>query len=207
MPKYIVDNGDDFSVDFLDRDFGGRAVNVFKIKGSASGAIEVKDLAVSGTFTAASLTLSGDISLDDLTVGDDLTVVGDATVGGTLGVTGLTTLASATLSGTVGVTGLATLATVARTGAETLSAGAHFVLATTGAGTQLGTGATQLLGFWGATAVVQHSSTAQTAGFVVVGSSAVVAPESTFTGGTGTKAYTIGDVVRALKLAGIMAAS
>lgn len=46
--------------------------------------------------------------------------------------------------------------------AQTFAAGASFIFATAGAGFQLGTGATQLLGFWGATAVVRPSAYTQT---------------------------------------------
>ena len=85
----------------------------------------------------------------------------------------------------------------------TLADGADLVLATT-AGTQIGTGATQKLGFWGATPVVQPSTTGTTAGFTA-GTGTGVNDDSTFTGNTGTAAYTIGDLVLALKQAGILA--
>lgn len=49
------------------------------------------------------------------------------------------------------------------TGTATLAAGANLVFATSGAGTQIGTGATQKLGFWGATAVAQPSGATQAA--------------------------------------------
>lgn len=62
-----------------------------------------------------------------------------------------------------------------------------------------------LVGFYTVAPAVQHVTTGQTAGFTAgVGTS--VLDDSTFTGGTGAAAYTIGDVVRALKLIGIMAA-
>mgnify|MGYP001619548111 FL=1 len=44
------------------------------------------------------------------------------------------------------------------TGDLTLRTGIDFVLATTGAGTRIGTGTTQLLGFYGVTAIVQPAS-------------------------------------------------
>lgn len=61
------------------------------------------------------------------------------------------------------------------------------------------------VGLYGTTPAAQHSSTGQVAGFVA-GVGTGVNDDSTFTGGTGASAYTIGDVVRALKLIGVMAA-
>lgn len=62
------------------------------------------------------------------------------------------------------------------------------------------------IGLFTATPVAQPSSTGQTAGFTAgVGTS--VLDDSTFTGGTGTKAYTVGDVVKHLKALGALASS
>ena len=63
----------------------------------------------------------------------------------------------------------------------------------------------ELIGLYAIAAVAQHSSTGQTAGFTA-GAGTSVLDDSTFTGGTGASAYTLGDVVRALKLFGLMAA-
>ncbi len=73
-------------------------------------------------------------------------------------------------------------------------------------GTQIGTATTQLLGFWAATPVVQPATTGTTTGFTA-GAGSAVKDDSTFTGGVGSKAYRISDIVLALKQAGIMAAS
>jgi len=73
-------------------------------------------------------------------------------------------------------------------------------------GTQFGDNTTDKLSFWAQTPIVQPTSTGQTAGHTA-GAGAGVTADSTFTGGTGTKAYTIGDVVRHLKLVGLLAAS
>lgn len=54
--------------------------------------------------------------------------------------------------------------------------------------------------------ITEGSTTGQTSGFTA-GSGAHVLVDSVFTGGTGTKAYTIGDLVKHLKAAGIIAAS
>lgn len=76
----------------------------------------------------------------------------------------------------------------------------------TSTGTKIGTSTGQKLGFWNATPVVQPSTTGTTTGFTA-GSGTAVNDDSTFTGNTGSKAYTIGDIVKALKDCGIMAAS
>jgi hypothetical protein len=61
------------------------------------------------------------------------------------------------------------------------------------------------LGFFGTTAVVQPSTTGTTAGYTQNLSANTVFNESTFTGGIGASAYTISDVVLALKQLGVMA--
>lgn len=77
----------------------------------------------------------------------------------------------------------------------------------TSTGSKIGTGATQLIGFWNATPVVQPASTGTTtAGFTANASANAVFAESTFTGNTGATAYTISDVVKNLKTAGLLAA-
>jgi hypothetical protein len=73
-------------------------------------------------------------------------------------------------------------------------------------GTKIGTGTTQKIGFWNATPIVRPSSTGETTGFTA-GAGTGVNDDSTFTGNTGTKAYTIGDVVKHLKNSGLLAAS
>jgi len=85
-----------------------------------------------------------------------------------------------------------------------LSAAANVVLATA-TGTVIGTAANQLLGFWGAVAVAQYAAAGTAAGFTA-GTGTAVNDASTFTGNTGSTAYRISDIVRALKLCGIMAA-
>lgn len=87
----------------------------------------------------------------------------------------------------------------------TLADGANIALNTT-TGTKIGTAATQKLGLWNATPIVQPSSTGETTGFTA-GSGTAAKNDSTFTGNSGTKAYTVGDIVKHLKAAGILASS
>lgn len=63
----------------------------------------------------------------------------------------------------------------------------------------------QSIGLYGATAVVRYATTGTTVGFTA-GAGTNVQDVSTFTGNTGATAYTIGDIVRALKLIGVMTA-
>lgn len=71
-------------------------------------------------------------------------------------------------------------------------------------GTKIGTATGQKLGFFNATPVVQRSTTGTTTGFTA-GAGTAVLSDSTFTGSVGSTAYTIGDVVRALKELGFLA--
>lgn len=71
-------------------------------------------------------------------------------------------------------------------------------------GTKFGTGTGQKLGFWNATPVAQYAATGTTAGFTA-GSGTAANSDSTYTGDVGSSAYTVGDIVAALKKCGIMA--
>lgn len=91
------------------------------------------------------------------------------------------------------------------TGLITIANGKNVAVGTT-TGTKFGTSASQKIGFFNATPVAQQNTTGTTAGFTA-GAGTAVLSDSTFTGNTGTKAYTIGDIVRALKNLGLLAAS
>jgi hypothetical protein len=60
------------------------------------------------------------------------------------------------------------------------------------------------LGFFETAAITQYATTGTTTGFTSATGSTVLSG-STFTGNTGSTAYTIGDIVRALKLYGLLA--
>ena len=74
----------------------------------------------------------------------------------------------------------------------------------TGTGTKLGTSALQKFGAYGVTPIVQPGATGAT-GHAAVGG-ATVQVNDTFTGGVGATAYTLGDIVAALKNLGWIAA-
>lgn len=147
--------------------------------------------------------------------GSTLTLGVAGTAGGALALKGSTsgtaTLQTAAAAGAVTVTlpavtdTLAVLGANTFTGAQTLS-DVDIVLGTT-TGTKFGTATTQKLGFYNATPVVQQATTGTTTGFTAGGPANSVHADSTFTGNSGTKAYTIGDIVRALKNLGLLAAS
>ncbi len=86
----------------------------------------------------------------------------------------------------------------------TLGAGTNFSFATT-TGTKIGTGTTQLIGFWNKTPVAQPSSTGETVGFTA-GGGTTVTDASTFTGNVGSTAYRISDLVKHLKNIGLILA-
>ena len=126
-----------------------------------------------------------------------LTTVGDLTL----------QTANASLYGTTKLgLGVGTTVEVAITeGILTITEGTDFACGTA-TGSKMCTGSNQKWALWGASPVVQPSTTGTTTGFTA-GSGNGANDDSTFTGGTGTAAYTVGDVVLALKQAGIMAAS
>ena len=82
--------------------------------------------------------------------------------------------------------------------------GDHDLIIGTSTGTKIGTAATQKIGFFNATPVVQQSGVNEGTGFAAVGGTGVN-DQSTFTGNVGSTAYRINDIVKALKNLGILA--
>lgn len=77
---------------------------------------------------------------------------------------------------------------------------------TSTAGTKLGITTSEKIGFWNTAPVVQPASTGTTtSGFTANTSANAVCAESTFTGNTGSTAYTISDIVKNLKTCGLLA--
>lgn len=74
----------------------------------------------------------------------------------------------------------------------------------TSTGTKIGTGTTQKLAFHNATPVGQYTATGADGSSAGIGEIAQF--DATWTGGTGSTAYTVGDIVKALKLKGLIAA-
>lgn len=72
-------------------------------------------------------------------------------------------------------------------------------------GTKIGTATNQELGFYNSTPIVQPATTGTTTGFTA-GSGTAINDASTFTGGSGSTAYRVSDVVLALKQLGLLTA-
>lgn len=70
-------------------------------------------------------------------------------------------------------------------------------------GNQFGQSALELIGFWGAAPVAQ-SSPAANVHTVAAGSVTAVFVNTSFDGSSGSTAYTIGDIVAALKAVGLL---
>jgi hypothetical protein len=104
----------------------------------------------------------------------------------------------------LGATNDVTFSTLTLSSDLTLGSGDNIVLSTTN-GTKIGTATNQLLGFYNKTPITQPSSTGVTTNGFTTGSVSNVHANSTFTGGIGTNAYTISDVVAHLKSLGLLA--
>ena len=72
-------------------------------------------------------------------------------------------------------------------------------------GMVVGRSSSHKISFYNATPVVQYSTTGTTTGFTAGSGTNWAQDDSTYTGNTGSTAYTVGDIVRALKTAGLIA--
>jgi hypothetical protein len=104
----------------------------------------------------------------------------------------------------LGSTNDVTFSTLTLSSDLTLGSGGNIVLSTT-TGTKIGTATNQLLGFYNQTPIARPSSTGVTTNGFTQGSGNNIHPASTFTGGIGTNAYTISDIVAHLKSLGLIA--
>jgi hypothetical protein len=77
--------------------------------------------------------------------------------------------------------------------------------AVAGDGQYVGKSPASLIGFWGAVPAAQPGSPAGNVHTVTAGSTTAVYVNTSFDGGVGSSAYTIGDIVAALKAAGLIA--
>lgn len=180
-------------------------------------------LSVTGTSTlaavhATSVTATGTVALtDNMTITDAKNIVLNTTTGTKIG-TGTTQklgFFNATPvvqpAGTDGViTSLTNLGLLA-SGAHPLTLNGLLTLTDvnmalgTSTGTIIGTATTQKLGFYGTTAVVQQQGNG-TQATAAAGSSTAVFLNTTFTGSSGSTAYTCSDIVLCLKTLGLIKA-
>lgn len=70
-------------------------------------------------------------------------------------------------------------------------------------GTRIGTATTQKLSFYGSTAIVQPGGSTDATSFVA-GAGTPATSTSTWTGGVGATTYTVGGILRCLKLLGLL---
>jgi len=82
--------------------------------------------------------------------------------------------------------------------------GDHDLIIGTSTGTKIGTATGQKIGFFNATPVIQPATTGTTTG-TSGGSGNALHANATITGNVGSTAYTVGDIVKALKTLGLLA--
>ncbi len=70
-------------------------------------------------------------------------------------------------------------------------------------GTRIGAAASDKIALYDGTPVIQHATTGDATGFVA-GSGTAAKDDSVFAGASGATAYTVGDIVTALKAIGII---
>jgi len=199
-----------------------QASNSVDIDGGAiDGAVIGANSAAAGTFAAltatsidvsdGNITNAGDINCDSISadaVGTGLNIIFDGTDTGDNKITLTDNLASA-LDITESTNSYLKFTTTNSGekivfGKDLDVSGDHDFIIGTSTGTKIGTATSQKIGFFNATPVVQQSGTGETTGFTV-GSGTTARDDSTFTGNVGSTAYTISDIVKALKNLGLLA--
>ena len=158
-----------------------------------------------GTINGVGATLTGTLQANSLTA-TNASTFNAATVTGT----GLT-VNNATTTNSLSVTNGATVNSLTVSNGSTLNnvtmIDAANVAMNATTGTMLATNATQKMGFWGVTPVVQTSNAGTFTGMVGNGATNEDAANMSSNGGIGNATYTFGDVVRVLKLSGMAAAN
>lgn len=154
----------------------------------------------------ASTTFSGPVTSTNGFITPGTIVVGGNTITGTeLGYVDGITPGTATASKALVLNASKGISTITSATITNLTVGTSIISNASG-GVKIGTAITQKLGFYDAAPVAQQATTGTTTGFTA-GSGTAANDDSTYTGGSGTKAYTVGDIVLALKNLGLLAAS
>jgi hypothetical protein len=199
-----------------------QASNSVDIDGGAiDGAVIGANSAAAGTFAAltatsidvsdGNITNAGDINCDSISadaVGTGLNIIFDGTDTGDNKITLTDNLASA-LDITESTNSYLKFTTTNSGekivfGKDLDVSGDHDFIIGTSTGTKIGTATSQKIGFFNATPVVQQSGTGETSEFTA-GTGTTARADSTFTGAVGSTAYTISDIVKALKNLGLLA--
>jgi hypothetical protein len=132
--------------------------------------------------------------------------------GASSSVSGAATMTTMDVSGVSNFAGACNFAAGGTIGADlTMADNKNFVINAT-TGSRFGTASTAKIGFWNVTPVVQPAGVTGLSANLGLGASGnpatvYVLNTTNFSGGVGTKNYTVGDVVLALKQAGILATS
>jgi len=199
-----------------------QASNSVNIDGGAiDGAVIGANSAAAGTFAAltstsinvsdGNITNAGDINCDSISsdaAATGLNIIFDGTDTGDNGITITDNLANALDIKEASVSYLKFTTTNGGEkvvlGKDLDISGDHDLIIGTSTGTKIGTAATQKIGFFNATPAVQQTAAALTTG-TSAGSGTALHANATITGNVGSTAYTVGDIVKALKTLGLLA--
>lgn len=183
-----------------------------------TGTLAVTGATTLGAASATSITGTGTVALtDNMTITDAKNIVLNTSTGTKIGTATSQKLGFFNAAPVVQQTGTTELVTCL-TNLGLLAAGAHPLTLNglltltdvnmalgTSTGTIIGTATTQKLGFYGTTAIVQPSGNG-TQATAAAGGTTNVFLNTTLTGGSGSTAYTVSDIVLVLKKLGLIAA-